>query len=166
MGRLFDAGEEDKKVADQRARNEDARARAAAVEEALRETDQLDEASKRLGAQLADAQAVQPIVYQTYRKPGMKWLIEHAQVGEDYVFQLFPLKPPKLNWKDIITMMIGAMDVVFPRTIKITYKPPNEGFQVKFYTIRAEKVVGVPGWESAVGERALRGLASIDAWPT
>lgn len=166
MGRLFDAGKEEREAADQRTRNETVRARAAAVEAALREREELDEASKKIGAQLAEAQAVQPIVYTTFRKPGSKWLIEHARVGDDYVYQLFPLKPPKLHWKDAITQMIGAMDVIFPRTLKITYTPPNESYQVKFYTIRVEKVAGVPGWEAAVGERTLNALAGIDAWPS
>lgn len=165
MGRLFDAGVENQQAEVQRAHNDGVRARAAAVDDALREIADLDEASKKLGTQLAEAQAIQPIVYTTFRQPGKRWLIEHAQVGADYIYQLFPLRPPHLNWKDVIAHMIGAMDVIFPRTVKITYVPPHEGYQVKFYTVRLDGVTEVPGWERAVGDRTLHALAGLDVWP-
>jgi hypothetical protein len=164
VGRLFDSGAETRKADAAREARAEVRRRAREAEEAIREIEELDEASAKLGETLAAAQAVQPIVYATFRRPGTRWSIEHARVGDDYVYQLFPLKPEVLDWQDVVAQMITAMDVIFPRSVKIRYVPPNQAFKVKFYTIRVTGVVGQPGWEKACRERALNGLSAVDAW--
>lgn len=165
MGRLYDAGQEQKTAAAAAQSREDVRRRAEEADKALREAGFLDNAADLLGAQLKVAQAVHPIRYENYRRPGSRWVIEHARDGQDYVFQLFPLKPPTVELADAISMMIAAMDVIFPRSVQIKYTPPNEQYQVKFFTIRIEKITAIPGWEAACRDRALPNLAAIDAWP-
>jgi hypothetical protein len=162
MNRLFDANAKAQKDAGARRSREEVRQRAEAVDKALAEAGLLDDADKRLQAKLS--QSVQPIVYASFRVPGSKWRLEHARAGDDYVIQLFPLKPPRLVWQDVVLAIIATMDTIFPRNIKITYRPPREDYQIKYYTITVEKVVGQPGWERACKERALRGLAAIDVW--
>lgn len=130
----------------------------------LREEQKLSEASDKLG-QVQAAQSIQAINYSTYRAPGSKWSIEHAQAGEDYIYQIFPLRPPKLTWQGVIYLFIAAMDTVFPRSVEIKYIPPSQKFELKYYTIRVEKVTNLPGWEDAARVRALRGLSGADAWP-
>jgi len=164
MGRLFDSSRLVSQGESQRAARARVRERAAEADELLRELEEDDEASRALGDRLAKAQVVAPIVYAEYRKPGGRWLIEHACVGDDYVYQLFPVKPPKIVWQDVLVLAIAAMDVIFPSTVDIQYTPPSEQFQVQFYTIRAKGVVGRPGWKDACIERALPSLASIEAW--
>lgn len=165
MGRLFDAGEKTRAAdADRRSRDE-VRRRAEAVDQALEEASLLDTAAGELGERLkTQSQSVQPVVYASFRKPGAKWLIEHARAGADYIIQMFPLRPPKVAWQDVIVGLIATMDAIFPRNIKIIYSPPNEAYQIKFYTIKVEKVVGQPGWERACKERALHGLIDVDVW--
>ena len=162
--KLFDSGFEDRKAAAARLGRDEVRQRAEAVERVLAEEKSLDAATNKLGAQLAAVTTVQAIRYDSFRPPGSKWLIEHGQAGEDYFFQVFPLRPTKVALKDVIGAMIVAMEVVFPRSVQIYYKPPNDGLQVKFFTIKVEKVVGLPGWEKACKERALHGLVEIQAW--
>lgn len=163
MGRLFDSAEDTRQAEDAKRSRNDVRRRAEEADIALAELGELDEASKKLGDKLSQAQSVQPIKYKSFRKKGSRWQIEHAQVGEDYVYQLFQLKPSKMHWKDIVTLFISAMDVIFPRSIDIKYAPPSNQYGVKFYTIRVEKVVGSPGWEAA-RDRALNGLVAVNAW--
>ena len=161
--RLFDATEESRRSKQERRDREETKKRAAEAEEALREYQELDEASRRLGQVLAKQQAVAPIVYREHRARGSKWLIEHSAVGDDYVFQLHPLKPPTAQTPDILTAAIGVMDTIYPRSLQIRYVPPHPNYQVKFYTVRVEKLVGKPGWERAV-ERSLEGLSRLDVW--
>lgn len=164
MTRLFDAGQEQKQLTEREQRAQDARRRAEEFDKAMAEQG-LDLAADELGKQLAAAAApVQAIRYTQFRKPGSKWMIEHAKVGTDYTFQLFPLRPIPVQWQDAIGLMIAAMDVIFPRSLQIKYTPPDEMYQVKFFTIKIENVVGLPGWEEACTERALNGLAAIDVW--
>lgn len=164
MGRLFDAESEEKQAAAIREDRERTRRRAQEVDEALAELEETDEASLRLRESLAQAQGVTAIVYQEFRKPGGKWMIEHSAAGKDYLFQLHPLRPPLVQVRDIIGLVIGAMDVIYPRSQQIFYAPPNPQYKLQFYTIKVENLVGVPGWREAV-ERTLNGLSAIDAWP-
>jgi hypothetical protein len=165
MTRLFDATRErtDEERA-QRARAE-VRRRAEEADRAIAEHEELDEASRNLKKQLEGSTvAVEPIHYASYRLPGSKWQIEHALVGDDYVYQMFPLKPISRDWRDVVAMMIAAMDVIFPRSIDIRYVPPDQRSFRQFYTIRVENVAKLPGWEDAVQKRALRGLSDVQAW--
>ena len=164
MSRLFDSGAEEKKAAAVRDERERVRRRAQEADEALRELEETDEASRRLGASLAEARGVSAIVYQEYRKPGCKWMIEHSAAGKDYMFQLHPLRPPGIGVRDVLTLAIAAMDVIFPRSQEIFYAPPSTQFKLQFYTVKVQDLVGKPGWQGAV-ERALEGLAGIAAWP-
>jgi hypothetical protein len=164
MSRLFDAKADQQKADAAQKRANEARRRAAEFDQALEEAG-IDAKADELGKQLAAAApAVQAIRYSKFRLPGSKWVIEHAQVGNDYTYQAFPLKPPSTPWPDVISAMIAAMDVIFPRSIQIKYTPPDETYQLKFYTIRVTNVVGLPGWQEACHERALHGLATIDVW--
>ena len=122
-----------------------------------------DEASQKLRSTLSQAQSVAPVRYEEYRPRGSRWLIEHSRVGDDYIFQLHPLKPPTISWQDILSLAITAMDVIFPRSLKIQYVPPSQRYQLKFFTVKVNKVAGLPGWDAAI-ERALKSLSSIDAW--
>jgi hypothetical protein len=164
MSRLFDSGKERKEREDVKRARSEVRARAEAVDTAIQEQLELDEESKRLGDKLATAQAVSPIFYQSFRKPGSKWKIEHTVAGKDYIYQLFPLKPTALSWQEVMPLLIYAMDVIFPRSVQIRYVPPREDLQMTFYTVKVEDVVGMPGWEKACQERALDNLAAVAAW--
>ena len=165
MTRLFDSDAETKKLQATRTSQAEARRRGEEVEEALRDYEETDAQSKALSASLSKARAgVVPVHYQEYRQPGCKWMIEHSLNGEDYILQCHPIRPPGLVWQDIITMMIAAMDVIFPDSIRIEYIRPNDGYQLKFYTITVRKIAGLPGWKGAI-ERALSGLSAVDAWP-
>lgn len=169
MGRLFDSGADRRASETARKSKDEVRKRALEVERILEEEKLVDAAGDELGQKLAagrSMQAVQPIRYESFRQAGTKWMLEHAQDGEDYVIQMFPLKPPLIPWQDVVTMLIAAMDVIFPRSVQIKYVPPNETYEVKFYTIRILKVVGLPGWEKACKDRALNGLAAVEAWPS
>jgi hypothetical protein len=165
MTRLFDAAQAKRDATEARRAREEVRRRAEEAEGAIKENLELDEASQKLGEKLAGARAVQPITYKAYRPSGSKWSIEHALVGEDYVFQLFPLRPPRLDWKTVCLLFANAMDAIFPRSVEIYYTPPSQRFELKYYTIRLEGVARLPGWKSAVEDRALRALAAVDAWP-
>lgn len=164
MARLFDFREESVKAEEAKKAREETRRRAQEAEEALKELEETDAASVRLKGQLAAAQAVAPVVYKEYRRPGFKWMIEHSTVGRDYIFQLHPLRPPAISKQDLLLLLINAMDVIFPRSLEIRYVPPSDQFEIQFYTVRVEKVVGVPGWAKAI-DRALVSLTAVDAWP-
>lgn len=162
--RLFDSTHEATQAAAARAQRDEVKRRAEELDKVLQEQQSLDAATNRLGAQLKAAQSVQAIRYESFRPPGSKWLIEHALAGADYFYQMVPLKPVTMAVKDVLGLMIVAMDVVFPRSVQIFYTPPNEGIQAKFYTIKVTNVAKVPGWETACKERALNGLVAINAW--
>lgn len=148
-----------------RERRDEVRRRAAEFDAELEKLGmQPTPAASSLASGVLGSGGVQPIRYESFRAPGSRWTIEHAVVGEDYVYQLLPKTPPNLEWNDVITLMIGMMDVIFPRSIEIVYRPPDTMFKLVFYTIRVKKIVGVPGWESACKERVLNGLATIDVW--
>lgn len=167
MSRLFDAGSRERKISDERRSRDEVRRRAEEVDRVLQEAQLVDAAADKMAEKLrAQQTSVQSVVYAPYREPGSKWTIEHARAGEDYIFQLFPLKPPRIEWNEVIVAMIATMDSIFPRSVKIVYRPPREDYKIQFFTVTVEKVVGLPGWERACKERALRGLSQINAWPT
>lgn len=169
MDRLFDAGTQEKQKTAAAQRRNEVRERVEEAEKALRDAGYLDDKADELGQRLAsasaaqDTSAVQAIRYKQHRPAGSRWLIEHTQVGDDYVFQLFPLRPPAGTWQDVIGHMIGAMDVIFPRSVQIKYTPPDENFQMKFYTIRVTELAKVPGWGGAL-ERTLASLTAMNVW--
>ena len=164
MTRLFDSDAEAKKYAAAREAQQEARRRGDAVEEALKDFEETDAQSKAISASLNKARAgVVPIFYQEHREPGSGWMIEHSPSGEDYIFQIHPLRPLKMVWQDIILQMIAAVDVIYPESVRKEYSKPNETYQMKFYTVKLCKVVGLPGWKGAV-ERTLAGLSAVDAW--
>ena len=165
MGRLFDSSKNSADAEQVRGAQRAVEERAAEVDEMFAEHEELDEKSKAIKDQLAAAQRVAPIIYEEFRWPGSKWMIEHAQVGDDYAYQLFPLRPPKIGTASVLQLLIIAMDVVFPRSIRIDYAPPNELYKVEMYTIKVRDVVKQPGWEEACREKALNGLSAVDAWP-
>lgn len=165
MTRLFDATKERTAEDEGRRAQVEARARAEEAERAVAEFEELDEESQRLRGQLGKAMSeVTPIRYEEFRLPGSKWHIEHAKIGDDHVYQMFPLKAPSYPWQDIITMIIGAMDVIFPPSIHIHYTPPAEGEFRPFYTIRVADVEKTPGWTELVKGRVLQALCSVPAW--
>jgi len=160
MARGFDSSE----VVRKKVAREELQERLDAADKVLAELEDLDEESAKLRKKLESAQSVHPIVYKEYRRPGSRWMIEHAISGDDYVYQLFPLKPPAREWQDVVALAIAAMDAVFPRSVDIVYRPPNDKLGANFYTVTVKKIVGTPGWESACTDRALRTLSSIEAW--
>lgn len=162
MKLLFDAKSDEAKKRESR---EGVRKRADEVDRALKDFEDTEDASQKLGERLRIRQTVQPVRYVKYRTPGSKWQIEHARVGDDYIFQAFPLKPPTVPWQDIISAMIVALSSIFPDTIEVTLKPPDTTFKVTFYTIRAEGITKIPGWQDACEVRANRVLSEINAWP-
>jgi len=165
MTRLFDSEKERKEQEGIKRARSNVRARAEAADAAIHEQLELDRQSDHIeGVKMGQAQSVSAIYYKSYRKIGTKWKIEHAVDGPDYIYQLFPLKPTKFPWQDVIPLFIGAMDAIFPRSVDIRYVPPREDYQIKFYTVKVENVVGKPGWEKACLERALESLASVEAW--
>lgn len=164
MSRLFDAGSRKKDAVSARAEKEDILRRANEVERLIQENLELTEASEKIGAQLGAVQTVQSVQYTSYRATGSKWNIEHARAGNDYIYQLFPLRQPRMDWRDIILLFIAVMDDVFPRTVTIKYVPPSQKFELKYYTIKVEDVAELPGWEGAAMVRALQGLSAVDAW--
>lgn len=130
------------------------------VREAVAQAD-LDDNARKLGELLGASQSVTPVEYARERHG--RWLVEHGRAGDDYVFQLHPLKATTCPWQDIITGFIAAMDAVFPRTVQIHYRRPDEQWQVQFFTVRVDKVCALPGWEHAV-RKAVDGLAAVAAW--
>lgn len=163
--RLFDSNVVAVKAATAKDQRESVRLRAEQAEQAMRDELELDDATVKLGERLqTQSMGVQSIHYEAFRPPGSKWLIEHAAVGRDYVYQMFPLRPLPDDWRDTMALLITAMDGIFPRSVKIVYSPPNERYQIRFFTIKVEQIVAQPGWETACRERALRALAGVPAW--
>lgn len=159
MSRLFDA----KKPSGDRQRNDPSEVRRRAAE-----FDQVFEGELSDVQGLSDAfkqgASVNPIRYERFREPGTRWVIDHALVGDSYMYQLHPIRPIQYPWSDVITALIGAMDSVFPKSVDVHYAPPNDQIGANFYTIRVDKVAGLPGWEDAARKRALKALAAIDVW--
>ena len=164
MSRLFDSQKEHAERREASQVRAETRRRAEEADEVIREMAESDEASLRLKTALAEARTVAPVRYEEYRRPGSKWMIEHSRVGEDYLFQLHPLKPPALDLKDTLALAIAVMDVIFPRSLRIQYVPPSQQYKLKFYTIKVNQLCGLPGWAQAV-ERALISLSAMDVWP-
>lgn len=166
MARLFDSDAAAKKTAAAKEKQEGVRRRAEEIEQMLQEELALDKASSALGEKLSQKQTmgVTAIHYKDFRLPGSKWMIEHSQVGDDYIYQMFPLRPIQADWRDTTILLIAAMDGIFPRSTQIKYTPPNERYQIKCFTLRVEKVVGKPGWEDACEKRALVALSGVPAW--
>ena len=153
MGRLFDGSK--KRIESAKL---DAKAKAAL------EAAKLDETSNRLSRILGPQQQVSAVIYQSERRG--KWRIEHARVDEDYIFQVFPLKPIPYSWPSIMTAFIQVLDQVFPRTVQIYYKPPSELFkepEFQFYTIRFKNLFTTPGWERGIA-KAMDALFGLDVW--
>lgn len=121
----------------------------------------LDDNARKLGELLGVSRAVKAIEYARDRRG--RWLVEHGRAGDDYVFQLHPLKAPTRAWQDVITGFIAAVDAIFPRTVQIHYRRPDEEWQVKFFTVRLEGVCRLPGWEPAM-KKAIAALAATNAW--
>lgn len=148
-----------------RARRENVAAATAAVDKALAERGDIDEAEARLEAKLGKARSLAPVIYASSRVVGSRWQIEHARLDTDYVFQAFPLKPIPYPWSEVVAGFIGVMDQVFPRSVDITYMPPSQKLKidVTYYTVRVAKIVDTPGWERAI-DRALVALHAVNAW--
>lgn len=156
MGRLFEtkpAGAAE----DPTARLKRAQAVSAAIDAV-----QTDGAAKALGEKLAaPARGVLPMKYEQVRFG--KWLIEYGRAGDDLFLQLHPLKQLVRSHGDIITAFIAVMDRIFPGSVQIYYKRPDEKWEIKFFTIRLEDVCKQPGWERA-RDRALEQLGRVNAW--
>lgn len=135
----------------------------AAAAERAGELEQLDNIDAMFRDKLGAERSISAIRYESVRKPGSKWMLEHAANGVDYMFQCFPLKPPRYDINGVIGRMIVALDAVFPRSYQITYMPPNDKYEIKFYTIKVADIVGKPGWERAKS-RAIDALIDVDAW--
>jgi hypothetical protein len=89
--------------------------------------------------------------------------VEHGRAGDDYLYQLHPLKTLTRPWQDIVTGFIAAIDSIFPPSLHKHYQLPDEQWQVRFYTVRLDKVCRLPGWERAV-VKAVDALLNVDAW--
>lgn len=166
MTRLFDSNAVAKKAAEAKENKESIRRRAEEIDKMLHDELELDKATADLGRKLAESTSmgVQAIRYKEFRMPGSRWMIEYTQAGSDFIYQMFPLRPLQADWRDTIVLLIAAMDTVFPRSLQIQYIPPSEKYQIKFFTIKVEKVVEKPGWEDACEKRALKALAGVQAW--
>ena len=170
MARLFDEKRRQQAERTVRTTREEALKRAAEVDALLAEYEEDDAISKGLSEQLAESREKMPggsikaIIYREHRKSGSKWMIEHSVDGPDYIFQVHPIRPVTIGWQDIMLMMIAAVDKVVPRTMQCRYIRPSEQYKLQFYTIKVEKLAGVPGWTKAV-ERILEGLSDVEAWP-
>lgn len=164
MARLFDAGSVERTKRAAKENQDEVRSRVAEAERQLAEIEETDAKSIKLRDMLQASTTIQTVRYESYRPPGSKWMIEHGRDGENYVYQMFPLKPPKMSWQDTVAGLIAAMDVIFPRSVELTYIPPNPQYQITFFTVRVDNVTKIPGWESACKERALRSLVAVNAW--
>ena len=165
MPRLFDAGKKKKAAEtafDQRA---EIRKRAEYAEALAAEIEETDEASGKLREKLSQAQSVQTIHYEEYRRPGSKWMLEHGRDGDDYIIQAFPLKAPAVEWPDVAVRMVEALDEIMPSEIVKEFRPPNSEYQIKFFTLRFVDICTTPGWKNACQVRALEALSYVDAWP-
>jgi hypothetical protein len=119
------------------------------------------EEARALQQRLGAAHGVTAIRYERQRRGD--WLVEHGRAGDDYFFQLHPLRVLARPWQDIVTALIAVMDGVFPRSVQIHYKRPDEQWSVNFYTVKAEHLCRLPGWESAI-TRAIAGIGSVSGW--
>lgn len=164
MTRLFDGNREAKAAAAERDEKDAVRRRVEEAEEILKSYEETDAASKKMAEAMGAASTVTSIVYKTYRAPGSKWVIEHAEDGEDYVYQLFPLREPAHDWTAVVPMIAIAVSVVFPDTFRVEHTPPNDQYGIKFYTVKIRGVVNTPGWKRACTEQAPRAFSSIEAW--
>ena len=164
MTRLFDAGKEERQAEDARRHRAEVKERVKQAEILARELEAEDKATEKLRETLSQQQAVHPVRYSEYRKRGSKWMIEHARAGDDYVYQLFPLKPPAIAWQDVALLVIAALDVIFPEDVHKVIKPPSQEFKVQYYTITIKDVCKLPGWEGACVDRALPALAEVNGW--
>ena len=165
--RLFDSGAAAQSAATGRASRESIKERAAEIDRLLKEELELDQATSALGGKLAESAAAMGITairYKEYRERGSKWMIEHTRDGNDYIYQMFPLRPLAEDWRNTIALLIAAMDGVFPRSVEIKYHPPSDKYQIKYFTIRLMKAATLPGWEDACERRALQALAKVQAW--
>jgi len=165
--RLFDSGAAAQQAAGGKQSRESIKQRAAEIDKLLKDELELDQATSALGSKLAEsaeAMGITAIRYKEYRERGSKWMIEHTRDGADYIYQMFPLRPLTADWRDTIILLIAAMDSVFPRSVQIKYMPPNEKYQIKYFTIRLVKAATLPGWEDACGRRGLSALAAVAAW--
>lgn len=122
---------------------------------------ELDDNARKLGELLSVSQTVTPVHYMRDRHG--RWLIEHGRAGDDYLYQMHPLRVPTRAWQDVLLGFIVAMDSVFPLSIKKRYRLPDEEWQIRFFTITVEKVCALPGWEIAV-KKVVDALARVDAW--
>jgi hypothetical protein len=107
---------------------------------------------------LGASQSVVPVQYARERRG--RWLVEHGRAGDDYVFQMHPLRAPTQQWQNIVTGFIAAMDSIFPRSVQIHYRRPDEQWQVKFFTVSAKEVCRLPGWEPPV-KKAIDALVAV-----
>jgi hypothetical protein len=128
-----------------------------AASEALAAADH-DEHARDLGARLGRASSVEPVHYARERRGA--WTIEHGRAGDDYLFHLHPLRTLARPWQDIVTAFIVVMDGIFPRSVQIHYRRPDEHWQIKFFTIRTAGVCRVPAWETAV-RKTLEALGQV-----
>lgn len=142
----------------------DVRRRAEEVDDLLSSYEENDEKSKAMASMLGQVESVVAISYKTYREVGSKWVIEHAVDGDDYVYQVFPIKEPALDWQGVFKGLVAALDVIFPKSLRIDYSPPNEQFNIRSWTIRLNGVTKLPGWQKACTEQALKNLSWVEAW--
>lgn len=164
MTRLFDGA----KVARSRMTLAEQQAAELEAEKAIAELGEMQAASAKLGDLLGKGRAVQAVQYHKYRKPGGRWQLEHALADDDLVIQCFPLRPTRMDWRDVILNMIAVMDSIYPRTVPINYAPPEPPggaikMPVTFYTIRVKSVARMPGFEFA-RDKSLAGLVNVEAW--
>lgn len=166
--RLFDAGQEKQVTEAAKTKRDEARRRAAEFDQAAAEAGVLEgnanAVTEAFAKMKASVESVKPIRYDSYRMPGGRMTVEHAIVGDDYMFQVFPLRPPTIAEADVLLILITAMAGIFPKSVDVYYTPPADILPQKFYTVKVAKVATLPGWEDAVG-RALASLASLDLWP-
>ena len=122
---------------------------------------ELDENARRLGEILGASQPVTPVHYSCERRG--RWMVEHGRAGDDYVFQLHPLKVLMRPWQDVIAGFIAAMDSIFPRSVQIRYRRPDENWEIKFFTITVADVCRLPAWESAI-PKAIERVSAVNGW--
>jgi len=164
---MFDSGSVARKADEAKENKESVRRRAAEIDQLLHDELELDKASRDLGERLsgsAEAMGITAIHYKEFRQSGSRWMIEHTKDGDDYIYQMFPLRPIQADWRDTIILFIAAMDAVFPRSVEIRYVPPSEKYQITYFTIKVIRVTVQPGWEDACEKRALKALSGVPAW--
>ena len=100
------------------------------------------------------------IKYERYDAPGSAFAIDHGPSGTDYIFQLLPKQPLKSKKADVVTKLIAVMDTIYPRSVSLTYIPPNERLEVTFYTVKVSSLTSKPGWKRAV-KKTLMKLSAV-----